>query len=129
MEVSERNNINYWICSLHFTIFSDILFFSQANLARAREIAARFTPLGGRILLRKLDPVTMTAGGIALPESAQARQNGAVVLRVPEDDSFDAVKVDDTVLLSEYGGQNFEIDGEKFILATESDLLGKIRDK
>tara|TARA_R110002050_G_scaffold291963_2_gene446901 strand:+ start:1340 stop:1555 length:216 start_codon:yes stop_codon:yes gene_type:complete len=71
----------------------------------------------------------MTAGGIALPESAQARQNGAVVLRVPEDDSFDAVKVDDTVLLSEYGGQNFEIDGEKFILATESDLLGKIRDK
>lgn len=73
-------------------------------------------------------------GGIVLPESAQKKMNHGTVLAVgPGARNREgnliptSVKEGDTVVLSEYGGTEVEIDGEELHLYREDDILGILK--
>jgi chaperonin GroES len=76
-------------------------------------------------LIQRLKPRTVTAGGIQLPESAQAKQNVGVVLAVG--DKVEKIQINDQVVLSEYAGTELKIDGEEFHLFRDEDILGILK--
>ena len=73
-------------------------------------------------------------GGIIIPDSAKEKPQNAKVIalgtgktdkdgkKVPFE-----VKVGDIVLISKYGGTEVKLDGEKFTLLREDDVLGIIK--
>jgi len=90
-------------------------------------------PLGIKIVLKPLDPIAKTEGGIYIPESAQEMQQEAVVLAVGSG-KFDhgsfvipEVKPGDIVLFSKFAGAEAEIDGMKVRITTEDHILARIK--
>ncbi len=88
-------------------------------------------PLDDRIVIKQSDAEEKSSGGILLPDSAQEKpQIGKVVATGPGkllDDGKRAqmsVKKKDEVLYAKYGGSDVEIDGEKYVILRESDVLG-----
>lgn len=91
----------------------------------------RFMPLDDRILVRRLVAETKTAGGLFIPDSAQEKPTTGRVIAVGRGHR-DAkgrtrpcdVQVGDTVLFSAWAGSEIDVDGEKFTVLRETDLLG-----
>ncbi len=90
-------------------------------------------PLDDRIIIKQSDAEDKSAGGILLPDSAQEKpQIGKVVATGPGkllDDGKRAqmsVKKKDEVLYGKYSGSEVEVDGEKYVILRESDVLGII---
>lgn len=90
-------------------------------------------PLHDRILVRRMEEDTKTAGGIIIPDTAKDKQQKGQVIatgdgRVTEDGkTFPlAVKSGDQVLFSKYAGTELKIGSEDLLMITESDVLGVI---
>jgi len=88
-------------------------------------------PLDDRIVIKQSNAEEKTAGGIILPDTAKEKpQIGKVVAVGPGkllDDGKRAnmsVKNNDEVIYAKYIGSDVEIDGEKYIILRESDVLG-----
>jgi chaperonin GroES len=88
-------------------------------------------PLDDRIIIKQSEAEEKTAGGIILPDSAKEKpQIGKVVATGPGkllDDGRRAnmsVKIKDEVIYAKYIGSDVEIDGEKYVILRESDVLG-----
>ena len=88
-------------------------------------------PLDDRIVIKQSDAEEKSAGGILLPDSAQEKpQIGKIVAAGPGkllDDGKRAqmsVKKKDEVLYAKYSGSDVEVDGEKYVILRESDVLG-----
>jgi len=91
----------------------------------------KLRPLDDRVVIKPLEAQEKTAGGIFLPDTAREKQQiGKVVWFGPgkvNDDGSRAemsVKKDDEVIYGKYMGNDVEIDGEKYVIVRESDLLG-----
>jgi chaperonin GroES len=87
-------------------------------------------PLDDRIVVKSMDPIDKTKGGIYLPDTAKEKpQEGKVIAIGPGkySDSGELiktrVKVGDRVLYSKYGGTEVTVDGEDYLIIRESDLL------
>ena len=95
---------------------------------------ANITPIGQRVLVKRLEAESVTAGGILLPETAKEKPQEATVVSLGtggKDDNgknlgFD-VKEGDTVLISKYGGTDVKVDGEDLIIISEDDIIGIIK--
>jgi chaperonin GroES len=95
----------------------------------------KFRPLGDRVLVRRVEEATKTAGGIIIPDTATEKpQEGEVLAvgngaigddneRVPLD-----VKPGDKILFGKWGGTEVKIDGEDLLIMKESDVMGVIED-
>lgn len=90
-------------------------------------------PIGQRVLLKRVEAETVSAGGIVLVDSAQEKPQEAIVIALGkgaknEDGSAYefSVSVHDKVLIAKYGGTDVKIDGEDHLIMTESDILGII---
>ncbi|MFC5050828.1 co-chaperone GroES [Rubritalea spongiae] len=90
-------------------------------------------PIGQRVLLKRVEAETVSAGGIVLVDSAQEKPQEAIVIALgtggKNDDGSDfefSVSVNDKVLISKYGGTEVKVDGEDHLIMTESDILGII---
>jgi chaperonin GroES len=90
-----------------------------------------FKPLGARALIEAIEQEEVTAGGIVLPETAKEKpQQGKVLAVGPGDRNEDGermemdVKVGDIVLFAKYSGTEIKMDGKKYLIMRESDLLG-----
>ncbi|MEL6665859.1 MAG: co-chaperone GroES [Pseudomonadota bacterium] len=93
----------------------------------------KFRPLGDRVLVRRVEEATKTAGGIIIPDTATEKpQEGEVLAvgngaigddneRVPLD-----VKAGDKILFGKWGGTEVKIDGEDLLIMKESDIMGVI---
>jgi chaperonin GroES len=88
-------------------------------------------PLDDRIVIKQSDAEDKSTGGILLPDSAQEKpQIGKIVAIGPGkllDDGKRAqmsVKKKDEVLYAKYSGSDVEVDGEKYVILRESDVLG-----
>jgi len=89
------------------------------------------TPLGQRVLLKRIEAEEVSAGGIVLPDSAQEKPKEAIVAALGtggknEDGSnFEfSIKKNDKVLIPPYGGTDIKVDGEEYLIVSESDILG-----
>ena len=86
-------------------------------------------PLHDRIVVRRLEEETKTAGGIILPGSAQEKPQQGEVIAVGNGQITDSgvraldVKVGDKVLFGQYGFQEVKINGEELLILKESDVF------
>jgi chaperonin GroES len=90
-----------------------------------------FKPLGARVLIETIEQEEVTAGGIVLPETAKEKpQQGKILAAGPGDRNEKGeriamdVKVGDVVLFAKYSGTEIKMDGKKYLIMRESDLLG-----
>jgi chaperonin GroES len=92
---------------------------------------ANIKPLGQRVLVKRLEAETVTAGGIVLPDTAKEKPQEAEVIALGtggKDDNGNliefTVKVGDKVLISKYGGTEVKIDNVEHLIINENDILG-----
>lgn len=92
---------------------------------------ANIRPLGQRVLVKRLEAESMSAGGIVLPETAKEKPQEAEVIALGtggKDDNGNpiefTVKAGDKVLISKYGGTEVKIDGVEHLIINENDILG-----
>ncbi len=90
-------------------------------------------PLHDRILVKRLEEETKTAGGLFIPDTAKEKPiQGKVVAagagKRDKDGKLVAldVKAGDKVLFSKYSGTEVKIDGEEHLIMREDDLLAVI---
>ena len=88
-------------------------------------------PLDDRVVIKPSQAQDKTAGGIFLPDTAKEKPMiGKIVWVGPgkvQDDGKRtpvSVKKDDEVVYGKYMGNEIEMDGEKYVIVRESDLLG-----
>lgn len=86
------------------------------------------TPIGERVLIKPLEEAEKTKGGIFIPESAkESKKEGEVVaVGTSKDDKGLPLKKGDKILYGGYSSDEFEIDGEKFIILEFKDVLARI---
>lgn len=96
----------------------------------------KFRPLHDRVVVKRLEEDTKTAGGIIIPDTAKEKpQQGEVVAVGPgardEQGKVAAldVKVGDTVLFGKWSGTEVKIDGQDLLIMKESDILGVLEGK
>ncbi|WP_319772840.1 co-chaperone GroES [Breoghania sp.] len=92
-----------------------------------------FRPLHDRVVVRRVESVEKTAGGIIIPDTAKEKpQEGEVVSVGPglRDDSGKAIALDvkagDRVLFGKWSGTEVKIDGEDLLIMKETDIMGVI---
>jgi chaperonin GroES len=90
-------------------------------------------PLGDRIVVKVIEELERTKGGIVLPDTAKEKpQEGEVVAvgpgarnekgeRIPMD-----VKVGDRVIFAKYAGTEYKRDDEEYLILRESDVLAVV---
>ncbi len=93
----------------------------------------KLRPLHDRVIIKRLEAETKSAGGIVIPDSAAEKPvRGEVVAagtgKILEDGKVRpiAVKAGDKVLFGKYSGTEVKIDGEELLVMREEDLLAVI---
>jgi chaperonin GroES len=91
----------------------------------------KLKPLADRVIVRQSDAEEKTASGIVLPDTAKEKPTKGKVVAVGPGKLDDhgkrmelGVREGDTVYYGKYSGTDVEINGEKFVILRESDLLG-----
>lgn len=91
----------------------------------------KITPLFDRVVLKQIKEQREKTN-IILPDTAQAKPILAKVMDIGTGGKLNGeeidfkVKVGDNVLYNKYAGNEFNIDGEEFILIKQSDILAII---
>jgi chaperonin GroES len=91
-------------------------------------------PLQDRVVIRRMEEETKTAGGIMLPGAAAEKPNQGEIVAVGTGKPLDngetramSVSVGDKVVFGQYSGSNtIKVDGEEFLIMSESEILGVI---
>ena len=93
----------------------------------------KFKPLHDRVLVRRIDEVSKTAGGIIIPDTAKEKPMEAQVVAVGPGARNEkgelvamSVKAGDRVLFGKWSGTEVKIDGEDLLIMKESDILGTL---
>jgi chaperonin GroES len=91
----------------------------------------KLNPLDDRIVIKQLEAEEKTSGGIILPDTAKEKPQIGTVVAVGPGKLLDdgkrskmSVKIKDEVFYSKYMGNDVDIDGEKYVILRESDILG-----
>jgi chaperonin GroES len=99
-------------------------------MAAAVKEKVKLVPLGDRLVVQREVSEERTAGGILLPDSAKDKPTRGVVVSVGDgrvlDDGSRAplqVKAGDKVLFTTYAGEQIEVDGDEYLLMSESEVL------
>ena len=85
-------------------------------------------PLADRVLILPAPAEEKTIGGIIIPDSAKEKPLRGEVLAVGNGtkDEEMVLKAGDQVLYGKYAGTELELEGEKFLIMRQSDVLAKI---
>ena len=89
---------------------------------------AKIQPLADRVLVKPAAAEEKTVGGIIIPDSAKEKPLRGEVLAVGNGtkDEQMVLQAGDQVLYGKYAGTELELDGEKFLIMRQSDVLAKI---
>jgi chaperonin GroES len=91
----------------------------------------KLKPLADRVVVKAQEAEEKTKSGIYLPDAAKEKPTLGKVVSVGPG-KFDEkgkrmelnVRAGDTVYYGKYSGTEVEVDGQKFVILRESDLLG-----
>ena len=93
----------------------------------------KFTPLHDKVPVKRTEEEEKSAGGIVLPGSATEKPSQGEVIAVGPgkksengDVSPVGVAVGDTVIFGQYGGNEIKIDGDEYLILSESDIFGVV---
>lgn len=91
----------------------------------------KLKPLQDRVIVKPSEAEEKTKSGILLPDSAKEKPTIGKVIAVGPGKLDDkgkpmelSVRNGNTVYYGKYSGTDVEIDGQKFVIVRESDLLG-----
>jgi chaperonin GroES len=97
----------------------------------SRIMAIKLKPLGDRVIVKQSEAETKTKSGILLPDSAKEKPTQGKVIAVGPGKNDDngkrhevGVKTGETIYYGKYSGTDVEVEGEKFVILRESDILG-----
>jgi len=90
-----------------------------------------FKPLSNHVFIEPIEGEQMTKSGIVLPDTAEKERpiKGKVVAVGPGkmndkgERAVMSVKAGDTVLFKKYGPDEVEVDGKKYMVGDEEDIL------
>lgn len=90
-------------------------------------------PLQDRIIVKRVEEETKTAGGLFIPETAKEKpQRGEIVAAGNGKKTEDGkvlpldVKVGDVVLFGKYAGTEVKVDGNDYLMMREDDILAVV---
>jgi chaperonin GroES len=91
----------------------------------------KLKPLQDRVIVKQSDAEERTKSGILLPDTAKEKPTKGKVIAVGPGKLDDngkpmelGVRNGDTVYYGKYSGTDVEVDGQKFVILRESDILG-----
>ncbi len=94
-------------------------------------MAIKLKPLSDRIIVKQTEAEEKTKSGIYFPDAAQEKPTKGKVIAVGPGKLDDkgkpmevGVRVGDTVWYGKYSGTDVEVDGQKFVILRENDILG-----
>ena len=85
-------------------------------------------PLADRVLIKPAPAEEKTMGGIIIPDTAKEKPLQGEVLAVGNGtkDEEMVLKAGDRVLYGKYSGTEVELEGEKYLIMSQSDVLAII---
>jgi len=93
----------------------------------------KFKPLHDRVVVRRVEEETKTAGGIINHDTAKEKPMQGEVLAVGPGARNDkgeliamSVKAGDRILFGKWSGTEVKIDGQELLIMKESDILGTL---
>ena len=91
------------------------------------------TPLADRVLIKPIEEEESTYGNIVVPDMGKDRPDFGTVLAVGPgryDNNGNLIpaslKTGQKVIMPKYGANTVELEGEEYVLAAESEILGII---
>jgi chaperonin GroES len=92
-------------------------------------------PLNDRVLVKRMEEVQITKGGIVIPDTAKEKPIEGKVIAVGPGKMSDAgvrmalqLKEGDRVLFGKYAGTEIKTEGEEYLMMREEDILAVIND-
>jgi chaperonin GroES len=93
-------------------------------------VASKIRPVGDRLVVKPAAKEEITRSGIVIPDTAKEKPQEGEVIAVGSGKLLDngdrvpmEIKVGDRVLYAKYGGTEFKLDGEDYLVMRESDVL------
>ncbi len=94
-------------------------------------MATKLRPLADRVIVKQTEAEEKTKSGIYLPDAAKEKPTKGKVIAVGPGKLDDkgkpmeiGVRVGDSVYYGKYAGTDVEVEGEKFVILRENDILG-----
>ena len=94
-------------------------------------MAIKLKPLADRVIVKQTEAEEKTKSGIYLPDAAKEKPTKGKVIAVGPGRLDEkgrpmeiGVRTGDTVYYGKYSGTDVEVDGDKFVILRESDILG-----
>jgi chaperonin GroES len=95
---------------------------------------AEIVPIYDHLVVKLEEEEEKTKSGIVLPDTAKEKPQKGKVIAVGAGRILDngqrvkpEVKAGDTVIFSKYSGTELKLDGEKYLILTESDVLAILK--
>ena len=95
----------------------------------------KIKPLHDRVVVKSLDELTKTSGGIIIPDTAKEKPSEGIVEAVGDGARTEdgkvipmCVKVGDKVLFAKWGGTEVKLNGEDRVIMKESDILAVVEE-
>ena len=96
----------------------------------------KLRPLADRVIVKRLENETKSAGGIVIPDNAAEKPDQGEVMAVGPGKLSDKgelikmnVKVGDRVLFGKYSGQTVKMNGDELLVMKEDDLFAVVEKK
>ena len=96
----------------------------------------KFRPLHDRVVVKRVESDSKTAGGIIIPDTAQEKpMEGEVIAVGPGARNEQGqivtldVKAGDRILFGKWSGTEVKLDGEELLIMKEADIMGIIEGK
>jgi chaperonin GroES len=93
----------------------------------------KITPLNDKILVKRLEAVDTTEGGIVLPDAAKEKPREGEVVSVGAGRLLESgerapmqINVKDRVIFGSYAGTEIKFDGAELLIMSEDDVLAVI---
>ena len=95
----------------------------------------KIRPLHDRVLVRRLEENTKTAGGIIIPDTAKEKPSDGIVEAVGDGYRSEVgqvvplnVKAGDKVLFGKWSGTEVKVNGEERLIIREAEILGVVEE-
>ena len=102
---------------------------------KAPKTQVKLQPLGDRVVVRREEGESRTAGGIVLPDAAKEKPTRGVIEAVGNGKLLDdgsrgklQVQVGDRVLFTTWAGETFKVSDDELLLMREEDILAILDD-
>jgi chaperonin GroES len=96
-------------------------------------VEKKIRPVGDRVVVKPAAKEEITKSGIVIPDTAKEKPQEGTVVAVGSGrllDNGDRSPIDvregDRILFAKYGGTEFKLDGEEYLVLKENDILAII---